>query len=283
MLRRFVEVKIRTTIDSGELLALLDCGEILGSWEEDGFIHIYWAEEKWKPAVFEEVKQALGRLCVEHGSAEIMINTLYDRDWNAVWASSISPIRIGRRVQIRQSWNSSDLTFEDIELVIDPKQAFGTGYHVTTQLMIECLEKYISGGERVLDIGTGSGILAMVALRLGAASALGIDTDAVALECARENLTVNGFGPELELRVGSWEDIGNDRFDVILANLHREILLQLCSTFSRLLNEDGIVLLSGLQSEDFEDIAEILSAEKGKILVRREREGWLALEVAGDS
>ena len=123
---------------------------------------------------------------------------------------------MGRIAAADYSWNTrphsselarADPEFSGIELVIDPRRAFGTGYHATTQLVVEWLEAHVRGGGVVLDVGTGSGILAMTAIRLGAASALGVDNDPVAVECAREYAVLNGFGPELELRVASFEDL----------------------------------------------------------------------------
>jgi ribosomal protein L11 methyltransferase len=206
MNQNFVEVAVRAEIEAGELLGMLDNGEFLGSWEEAGILHIYWPEDKWSDAVLADLKAVLKSL--EIGDADVSVHPVQDRDWNATWAASLKPIRLGRNIRIRQSWNPSDPSSDGIELVLDPKRAFGTGYHETTQLVIEWLEDHIEGGERILDIGTGSGILSMVAIRLGAASALGIDTDTVALDCARQYATENGFGKELVFRVASFEILG---------------------------------------------------------------------------
>ena len=128
------------------------------------------------------------------GDGDIRVEELSDQDWNRQWAESVRPIRIGRRIVIRPSWEPVALQAQDIEIVLDPKQAFGTGHHATTRMLLERLEDLIHGGESVLDVGTGSGILAMVALRLGAASALGVECDPVAVDCARDYARENGFG-----------------------------------------------------------------------------------------
>jgi ribosomal protein L11 methyltransferase len=145
------------------------------------------------------------------------------------------------------------------------------------------LEEQIHGSERVLDIGTGSGILAMIAIRLGAASALAIDIDTVALECAREYLELNGFGAELELRVSSFESLGPDRFDMVVANLDIKTLPLLCDYLPNLLKAGGIACFSGLQGQDYEEIAGSLSRAGFNISRRMEREEWLALEVQARS
>lgn len=279
MPQNYVEVTIPATVDSGELLGLLPDGEALGAWEAEGVLHLYWPEGRWTPHVLEEMKQALLQLGDVDAASRVTIHSLPDQDWNSLWSMSVEPIRIGRRFRIRQSWNPPDPSFSGLELIIDPKRAFGTGYHVTTQLIVEWLEEHVREGERVLDIGTGTGILAMAALRLGAAAALGIDNDPVALECACENAAVNGFGPEIELRAASLEDLDGETFDTIVANLDRNTVLRLCGRFKDHLRASGRMCLSGLQIEDFSDIAAALAAAGGRIVDRRERDEWMAIEV----
>src|SRR5688572_9487235 len=153
MSKNFVEVQIKTCVDSGELLAMLDDPDLLGTWEDNGILHLYWPDERWTSKTLEGLRNALRGF-------EFTVARLEEQDWNATWARSIQPISIGARVFIRQSWNSVSLPPGSIELIIDPKQAFGTGYHASTQLLVEWLVEKISGGESVLDLGTGSGILA---------------------------------------------------------------------------------------------------------------------------
>jgi ribosomal protein L11 methyltransferase len=275
----FVEVSIHANVDSGELLAMLEEDEALGGWENDGILHIYWPDEKWNPAALEDLKKALAQLGIDSQEAELKILTVPDQDWNAAWAASLHPIRLGRRFRIRQSWHAADPGFDGIELVIDPKRAFGTGYHATTQLVIEWLENNIRGGERVLDVGTGTGILAMSAIRLGAASALGIDNDPVALECAREYAAGNGFGPELELKDSSFDDLDRESFNIVAANLDIRTMPRFCGMLRSLLSDGGLACLSGLQEQDYEEIDAVLDREGYTIIDRRQKEDWLALTV----
>jgi len=274
----FIEVTIEGSLDSGELLAMLENDESLGAWDAEGVLRLYWSEEKWSPAVLSDLKGALARLGIEAGSS-LVIRSVPDQDWNAKWTASLNPIRLGRRVRIRQSWHSADAAFDGIELVIDPKRAFGTGYHATTQLVVEWLEEHIGGQERILDVGTGSGILAMAAIRLGAASALAVDNDPAALECAREYCETNGFGPELDLRACSFEDLETEVFDVILANLDIRTLPMFCRHMPRLLKARGIACLSGLQQQDLEEISQALSQAGLRINSKKQRDEWLCLGV----
>lgn len=277
MNKTFIDVAIRTSIDSGEIMGALNKSEFLGSWEEEGIFHIYWPEDKWGNEILEDLNRVLKSFGIT--DTDFTVNILEDRDWNATWAASLEPIRLGRKVRIRQSWHAPDPSFRGIDLVIDPRRAFGTGYHATTQLVIEWLEENIKGGERILDIGTGSGILSMIALRLGAASALAVDIDPVAVECAGEYSELNGFGPELEFRVGSFEVPTPERYDVILANIDGRTLPELSGYLPGLLKEEGAACYSGLQEQDLEEVETVLEKVGFGITARTQRGEWLALEI----
>jgi len=276
--KKYVEVKLKTSADSGELLAALSSGSVLGTCEEGGVTRLYWPAELWKPGYLEEVKRALDALGQDPAEAGIEVQVVPDRDWNEQWLRSLQPVRVGR-IWIRQSRNRADLKAGEIELVIDPERAFGSGYHPTTRMLLEWLQVTVTGGERVLDIGTGSGVLAMAALRLGCASALGIEPDSEALECAARNARANRFGPELELRNVSVEDLTPGGFDLVLANLDSNTLLAFPAPVMDQVRDGGWALISGLQPEDGSEVADALSAAGGVVREYRESEGWLALRV----
>src|SRR4029453_18685230 len=191
----WVDVQIQSSLDAGELLDLLDDSSIPGAWQEGRTIHLYWPSDRWSPDHLFRLRHTLLRLAEEE-APDIVVQSLPDQDWNRQWAESVKPLHIGKRIVVRPSWERAALEAGRIEIVLDPKQAFGTGHHATTSLLLEWLEEDIRGGEWVLDVGTGSGLLAMVALRLGAARAVGVDHDPEAIDCAREYAAANGFGPE---------------------------------------------------------------------------------------
>jgi ribosomal protein L11 methyltransferase len=276
----FIEINIRTSFDSDELIMLMQDEGALGSWEKDGLLHLYWPEESWSPGILVHLKKVLADLGVADIDAALTIQTVSDQDWNALWAASLNPIRIGKRVRVRQSWNGRDPDFDGIELVIDPKRAFGAGYHATTQMILEWLEERIQPGMRILDIGTGTGILAMAALRLGAGSALAIDNDPVAIECALEYSAVNGFGDELVLQTSSFEDIALGRFDIVVANLDIRAFPALSDALPGLLAEKGSACLSGLQIENYKEVEAFLTRVGLSIGYRVDRDEWMALEVS---
>jgi len=275
----WVEVTITSDVDSGELLGVLNDPAVTGAWQEQGFIHLYWPSEKWNSDSLDQLRVAL-----EHFEphADITVDRLPDRDWNAEWARQVKPLRIGRRVVIRPSWEPVSLGNGDLEVIIDPKQAFGTGHHATTRLMIELLEDLVHGGERVLDVGTGSGILAMVALRLGASAALGIDNDPVAIDCAREYAALNRFGRELHLMAMPLHGMASrsgESFDLILANLDRATLCESSPALVRYLDAGARLLLSGLLTEQQDEVTAVFAASGAYVSRQRERDGWAAIEM----
>jgi len=272
----WIDVQIRTHLDAGEVLGLLDDSCVPGAWEDGRTIHLYWPSHQWTSDHLAHVRSILQRL-TEQGVAEsdIVVHSLPDQDWNRQWAQSVKPLRVGKRIVIRPSWEQVPVVEGEVEIVLDPKQAFGTGHHATTSLLLEWLEEDIRGGESVLDVGAGSGLLGMVALRLGAARVTGIDNDPDAIECARGYAAANGFGPELALQCGTLT-AGLDSFEMVLANLDRRTLLDLAEPLAA--STGRTLLVSGILADQR---AEVVAAFAHVSLYpgrQREREGWLAME-----
>lgn len=280
MKRDWVAVQVDAPVDSGELLGRLDDPHVTGAWQEEGVMHLYWPASRWNSERLMALKTVLQQMGTAPDRVRISVEAVPEQDWNVEWARVVKPVRIGRRIVVRPSWDAPTLRPEDIEVILDPKQAFGTGHHATTQLLVEWLEELIHGGERVLDVGTGSGLLAMVALRLGARSARGIDCDPVAIDCAKGYAAVNGFGPELELLTGVLGEFGDLGFNVVLANLDRRTLLESADVLVRTLDPGATLLVSGLLPEDREDVSAAFARAGCVCSESRERHGWLALRFA---
>lgn len=278
MAQDWIEVTIHTDIDAGELLGALSDPFAQGAWQDGGTVHLYWPGDRWSA----DHVAALRALLQQFGdaTAELLVQQMPDQDWNRQWAQSVRPIRVGRRIVIRPSWETTPLQAGDIEIVLDPKQAFGTGHHATTRMLLEWLEELIHGGEAVLDVGSGSGILAMVALRLGAASAVGVECDPVAVDCARDYASENGFGQELELVCGALSDVaGRIKPDLVLANLDRQTLLLLCDELAPYVNHGARLLLSGVLLDQEAEVLAAFSRVGACFSRRREQDGWVALEL----
>jgi ribosomal protein L11 methyltransferase len=270
-----VDVQIRSSVDAGELLGLLDDPSVHGAWQDEGMIHLYWPNNSWSPDHLVRLRQILLQMDVAGQAArEMLIHSIPTQDWNRQWTQSVKPLWIGRRIVIRPSWETVAVQAEQIEIVLDPKQAFGTGHHGTTRMLVEWLEESIRGGETVLDVGTGSGLLAMVALRLGAARALGIDNDPVAIDCAKEYARENRFGTELALECGTLD--GGSAFNLVVANLDCQTLLQLTERLAA--STGNRLLISGLLLDQRREIVEAFARVNLYAGQQRELDGWLAME-----
>lgn len=272
------EMTIPACVDAAELAGVLACPEFLGAWEEDGSVVLYWNEKGQE--MLQRVRNGVSALGVDLAEEAIQFRPVVAQDWNAKWAASVQPIRIGRRIGIRPSWAAMEMPENGIELIIDPKQAFGTGHHATTQLILEWLEEVTwDPGMRVLDVGTGSGILAMAALRLGAASALGIDVDATALECASEYAETNKFKEELNFMCCPPEALPPQSFDIILANLDRKTILQVYVEISDFRGHGTQLIVSGLLEEDESEIVQRLEEQGWVRRSVRRKDGWIAIQL----
>ncbi len=278
----YIDVEIRPNLPTSEIAGLLSSLGLLGSWEDEHGSHLYWEQSAWRTEMLDQVYQTVQLFNHTSTPYSITVNELPWEDWNAEWTRKIEPIHIGKRIIIRPSWKSCPIPSNGIELIIDPKQAFGTGHHPTTQLLIRWLEDHIQGNETVLDIGTGSGILAMVALRLGASYALGIDHDPIAIQYAGEYAQHNQFASSLVLKTSTLEQLAPQPFDIILANLDYLTLTSIHHLFQRFQEPTTTLLLSGLLKENEEEITRLF-LEKGWMVEATTIQGqWIAIHLQSE-
>jgi ribosomal protein L11 methyltransferase len=271
----WIDVQIMSAVDPGEVIGLLDDPAVQGAWQDGRTTHLYWSTSCWSSERLARLRDAIRRLA-EPGSpeADIVVHSMPDQDWNQRWAQSVKPLWIGTRLVIRPSWEPVAMRPGQIEIILDPKRAFGTGHHATTRMLLEWLDEIVCGGETVLDVGTGSGLLAMVALRLGADRASGIDHDADAIDCARDYAAINGFGPELSLQGRALAD--EQPHDLVLANLDGQTILETAESLAAATG--GVLLVSGLLRDQREEISAAFSRVNLYAGDVRERDGWIAME-----
>ncbi|MBO6795110.1 MAG: 50S ribosomal protein L11 methyltransferase [Balneolaceae bacterium] len=198
------------------------------------------------------------------------------QNWNANWEQSIEPQTIGK-FYVRPTWGEAYHGDEFIELLIDPKMAFGTGYHATTRLLLEWIPEVVKGGEDVLDAGTGTGILAIAALKAGAEQAFGFDIDEWSEENARENMELNNI-EKFDVKLGSTETIPEGKeYDLILANINRNALMELIPVLNTYLKPGGKLLLSGLLEADESTILKITDKQLLTHVSTRQQKEWIAI------
>jgi len=266
-----------------------DEGRALGPLRVCGYLPL---DGQWqqKRRLLEEAFWHLGRI---RPLPEAQFNTVQEEDWAESWKAHFQPVNIGERLLIIPSWlEAADQ--KRITVRIDPGMAFGTGTHPSTQLCLELMEKYIgkikipdgiSAEISVIDVGCGSGILAIAALKLGASRALAVDLDPEAIQATRQNALANAVIDRLDVGLGSLAEIHAGRFsfqhaNVVVANILAPILARLLGQgLGDLLSQDGVLILSGILAEQVAEV-EAAAKEHGFHLVDHRQAGdWVALVV----
>ncbi len=194
-------------------------------------------------------------------------------NWNEEWEKNFSPINVEDKVLIRAEFHDPDPTMH--EIVIQPKMSFGTGHHPTTHLMIQQMLEMDFEGKKVLDMGCGTSVLAIFAKQKGAAEVTAIDIDEWSVENSIENAQRNGV--ELKISKGTAENLGNEMFDIILANINRNILISDIRAYVSVLNNGGKLLLSGLCFFDVNDILKVCTSQGLILENKQQREEWISL------
>lgn len=201
---------------------------------------------------------------------------VHDQNWNEQWEQTIRAQVIGPFF-VKPTWSADPVPDGKILLEIDPKMSFGTGYHETTRLVLKILPKLVREGDMVIDAGTGTAILSIAALKLGAKHVLAFDIDDWSIRNAHENSLINGVEPDITIKKGSTEVIpGNMKADLLLANIQRNVILELLPDFIKTLDKGGHIILSGLLESDRQDIVNELSEVAEDIDVEKENE-WIAI------
>ena len=206
-----------------------------------------------------------------------------DEEWAESWKRFFTIQRVGRRLVVCPTWIDYSPRQDEVLIRLDPGMAFGTGQHATTCLCLEALESRLSPGLEVLDVGTGSGILAITAALLGAGRVVALDTSPVAVGVARRNVAVNGVEGEVQALQGSLgaagplADTAASRFDIILANLTTATIVDLASDLARALAPGGTLIASGIGEQWAESGRTALENAGLRILETAQREGWCAL------
>lgn len=247
-----------------------------GTMEDDGGLHCYLLTEQWN----DELRRKVQAICDTHRPHTVAIsgiNEFQNQNWNRQWEESIQPIEVTERIIITPSWHPLPDEESKIILIIDPKMSFGTGYHESTRLMLRMLERFLVPNASLLDVGTGTGILAIAAVKLGARFAVGVDTDEWSYSNGKENVARNGLVGRVDIRRGSLDVVHEAGFAMVLANITRNAIVELLPSMLEKLHEKGILLLSGFQADDRAIIEKALQERGCKVVsVNRENE-WIGI------
>ena len=223
--------------------------------------------------------------CEGGARARFEIDTEGERDWSTEWRDFLKPVQVSDRIRITQPWNRQALRDGEIEIVIEPKMAFGSGGHESTRLCLMALEEADPAGAACLDVGTGSGVLAITAVLLCARQVTAIDCDPVAADNARENVVLNlGTKVEsferVEVLEGSVEAVASHQYDMVMANIESRYLYSLLTPIERLLAIGGRVLFSGLMARERDEFRQRLKAAGLQVTAEHELNGWMSFTAA---
>jgi ribosomal protein L11 methyltransferase len=210
--------------------------------------------------------------------------TIADQDWLAEWKKGYEPIAIGRRLLICPSWRRDQAQNTDrVVIEIDPGMAFGTGTHETTRGCLEMLEKFWRGGS-LLDVGTGTGILAIAAIKLQPESrVVGFDVDPEAVEVALENAAINGVADEIEIEVNKLGSYHGQEFDLVLANLTADAIIPLSPEFPHVLKSQGALIISGVLLEQADDVRAALQSHNLSVIEMKPDGEWMTMALRKNS
>jgi len=267
----YIKVSFKNNLEQNELLIALLCNDFESFEETESGINAYVAANYFSEQKIKEVILQLK----ESGNIFYDQTLIKDRNWNALWESNFEPVLIGDMVYVRAPFHPVKKEIK-YEIVIEPKMSFGTGHHATTSLMMEEMLKMNLAGKTVLDMGCGSAILAILASMQGAKNILAIDTDDWAFQNAIENCERN-HSQHIIVQKGDVRLIGGKAFDVILANINRNVLLDDMNEYVNALRNNGHLLISGFIESDKE--AMIRAGEKNGLLTNnsQEKNQWVMI------
>jgi ribosomal protein L11 methyltransferase len=242
---------------------------IKGYLEEDNDI-----EEKIN--FIKEKIHGLPRYDLDIRDTEVEINTIEETDWNQEWKKHFKPFPVGKNFLIKPSWEEIDEDTERKIIEIDPGMAFGTGTHATTLMCLEALENYLKEDDLVYDIGTGSGILAIAAGKLGANS-IGIDIDEDSVRTAKDNVKLNKCADNVKIIKGNLLNKAMDKADIIISNIIADAIINMSGNLNKFLKDSGIFIASGILENKKEEVVQALKANKFEILETSVMDEWLCI------
>ena len=248
-----------------------------GFVQDDAELRAYVPADRWATVDHESLE---AHLAADGYPDALSVRPLAAKNWNAVWEDTLSPVRTGPFLVCPAAFDVPPDQTDATVLRIDPEMSFGTGHHATTRLALQLLADALRPGDRMLDVGTGTGVLAIAACRIGAATALGIDTNPDAVRNTRENARRNDVDDCVTVRKGSMEVVPETHYDLVAANITRRVLLELLPDLVSHLAPKGTLLLSGLLCPQRTDLLD--ATEEHDLLLDAEttEDGWWAARFA---
>lgn len=223
--------------------------------------------------------EGLDKHNIDKGRGAISYSEIRDEDWSNCWKEFFHPEKVGDLIVIKPSWEEYEGALNDIVVELDPGMAFGTGTHPTTAMCIRELEGLVKGGMKVFDVGTGSGVLSIVAAKLGAGAVEAVDFDAVAVKTAAENVALNHVENVVKTAQSDLLQNVSGKADIIIANIIADIIIRLLKDVKDYLKKDGVMIASGIIAERTADVTEAVLANGLLVDKVIEEKDWVAMVI----
>jgi ribosomal protein L11 methyltransferase len=252
---------------------------ILEYGDKAAVIKGYFSEEDNIEEIIRYIKDKLAELKefgINTDPGIVISNKIYEEDWANNWKKYYKPAKIGKNIVIKPLWEKYDVSEGEIVIELDPGMAFGTGTHETTRMCIEALEKYVSPETTVFDIGTGSGILAIAAAKLGAKRIVGVDLDPVAVAAAKENVGYNNV-PQTEILSGNLMEVVEGKADIVVANIIADIIIFLAEDVKKFIVPGGFFITSGIIKDRKDDVESKLKECNFEIVEINTQGEWVCI------
>lgn len=240
----------------------------------------YFSEADWSDRKNQQLQAYLheiGELDFPIRSNEVRVQIIENQDWNALWKQSIKPIEIESKIFIKPTWFSIVPSSDRIVIEIEPQMAFGTGTHETTQLVLKLLLTHLGSAARILDMGTGTGILAIAAAKLSRSRIIAFDNDPIAVTTAQQNSINNQVQNRIALWCGTLDAIRDARFDLILANINRSIIVASLPKIYACLTSIGRVIFSGILETEKQRVVTELELQNFCLVDQQQQGEWVGL------
>ncbi|WP_017728411.1 50S ribosomal protein L11 methyltransferase [Halalkalibacterium ligniniphilum] len=248
--------------------------------EEGVMIKAYFPVNSFLGETIDEIKEAINGLLlydIDLGHNKVQLAEVHEEEWATAWKKYYKPVKISNSITITPTWEEYEPQPGETVIELDPGMAFGTGTHPTTVLCIQSLEKVMKGGERVVDVGTGSGVLSIAAAKLGATEVLGLDLDEVAVKSAQMNVKLNKAQDVVTVRQNHLLESVKGPYDLVVANILAEVIVRFVDDAAAVLKAGGIFITSGIIKRKKEEVKDTLLQHDFEIEEVVEMEDWVAI------